>query len=69
MLKISRTPEGYIEVEETLMNATQTQKRFWYYDLANKVQSSNGQKGEKPNRPMTLEALSWVTKHYLPKCS
>lgn len=69
MLKVSRTPEGYIEVEETLMTATQTLQRYWYYDLVNKVQSSKGEKGEKPCRPMTLDALAWVTKHYLPKCS
>lgn len=59
--------QGLLCLKEVTHTPTQTLKNYWYYDLTNNLVSSHGQKNDKPCRPMTAGARSWVLRHFVPK--
>lgn len=56
-----------LEVKETICGFHNTKVSFWYYDIANWMKSSHGKQGDRPDRQMTHDDISWVKRHYLPK--
>lgn len=65
-LKIERNGD-LLHVTEAFHSWKSTRVTHWYYDVGIWWKSSHGREGDVPDRPMTLEDIRWVQKHYLPK--
>ncbi|MNR71444.1 hypothetical protein D3C71_20700 [compost metagenome] len=63
--KLDRTT-CVLEVEETMSSGHKSTTRYFYYDLLKWMCSSNGLKGDTPDREMTPGAIDWVRRTYLP---
>jgi hypothetical protein len=59
--------DGVIEVRQEVYGFTQTEYKWWYYDLGNRTQSSNGCKGDPLDASMSDLTYGWVTQYYAPR--
>lgn len=66
MLNITRTGD-VLEVEEVLHGFFDTKRTYFYFDVVRNMKSSNGRKGDVPDRPMHPSEIKWCKEHYIPK--
>lgn len=55
-----------LEVIQTYLSFTKTNKEYWYYNIKDWKKSITGQQNELPRHPMDHNQIQWVKDWYLP---
>lgn len=57
---------GLLEVIQVVVWGFKTTTSYWYYDTRKWLKSTNGKRGDAPDRVMSGYDIKWVRTQYLP---